>query len=279
MTEVLIREGRRVKVYYEQNEKDDAPLAYFLHGAGGRSDQFRTLFALFKANYSMLSFDYVGHGSSEKELMPGDYYKTEEILEDIKEIYNKYKQNRQNKTIVISHSYGTALTTFLYQSMKEEIESIVLIGTCKNIPAIANHPILYLPAWVLEWMRPLMHRPFLQRAYHAKTRAENNELISYEELNTFNPMYIVKHTAWGMKWPTTEDFSKIDCPCLLLSGDADLITPISEIELVKECIPSAELVIISDSSHFPMLENIEETKTEVNKFLLKVGLPNIVREE
>ena len=128
-------------------------------------------------------------------------------------------------------------------------------------------------------MRPLMHRPFLQKAYHAKTRAENNELISYEELNTYNPMYIMKYLAWGMKWPTTEDFNKIDCPCLLVSGDADLITPISEIELVKECIPSAELVVISDSSHFPMLENIEETKVEVNKFLQQVQLPTIVQGE
>lgn len=273
--EFVIREGRKVNVYFEENSNKNAPLAFFLHGAGGRFDQFRSLFPLFKANYSILSFDYVGHGNNEKPFMAGEYYSTEELIEDIKQVFNKFKPQNEEKSIIIGHSYGTALTTLLYPSFKESISSIILIGTCKNLPASANHPILYLPTWVLEWIRPIMHRPFIQRAYHSKTRLENTELISYEETNSNNPMHIMKHIAWGMKWPTTEHFNEIDCPCLLVAGEADLITPCTEIEMVKECIPSSKLVVISNSSHFPMLENIEETSTEMNSFLREHGLPEI----
>uniref|UniRef100_A0A7S4HZI8 AB hydrolase-1 domain-containing protein n=1 Tax=Vannella robusta TaxID=1487602 RepID=A0A7S4HZI8_9EUKA len=271
-------EGRKVKLWYYPNNDQEAPIAYFIHGAGGRSDQFRTLTPLFRENYSILHFDFVGHGDSDKPPLGIEYYRAERIVEDLLHVYNKHKQNTRN--IVICHSYGTALATMLYPSIKESVSAMIMIGTCKNMPGTARHPIIYLPVWALEWMRPMMRRPFINKAYHSKTRRNNTELIEYEDnCSKGNTMHVMKNLAWGMKWPTTEEFEAVECPCLLIGGEEDLLTPVSEMDQVHQCIPSSELIIAPNSGHFPMLENVEATAECIANFLLKNSLPPLNASE
>lgn len=267
-----LREGRNVHVKYEEHESPEAPLAFFIHGAGGRCDQYRELFPHFRKEYSILTFDFVGHGNSQKPFNGLDYYCSKEIIEDIKFIFLKYQSHNNN--IVIAHSYGTALTTLVFPLINEYIKSVILIGTCKNIPSGVKHPIWYCPVWMLEWLRPMMNKPFVTKAYHTNTRENNQELIDYENsFATKNSMHVMKNLAWGMQWPNSDDFSKLSCPVLIIAGEEDDITPHQESIQVQELIPNSKLHIIKNSAHLPMLENPKETLQVINSFLEENNLP------
>lgn len=59
----------------------------------------------------------------------------------------------------------------------------------------------------------------------------------------------------------------ISCPTLILAGESDpLSTPARNEEMAK-MIPHAELVILEDCSHFPMLEKPEETNAALRRWL------------
>lgn len=63
------------------------------------------------------------------------------------------------------------------------------------------------------------------------------------------------------------ELPKIKQPCLLLWGENDDQTPLSDGELMAELIPDAGLVVFSNSSHFAFLENRERFKTIIKTFL------------
>ena len=269
---IEIRPGRKVAIYYEEHEDKNAPLIYFVHGAGARSGQFRDLQPVFRPSCSLLSFDWTGHGKSEKILGGAEYYAASEMLEDVIAVFQKYN-NTDRKVILIAHSYGTSLSVQALPSLDKNICAIILIGTCLHVPASAHHPIWYLPDWCLERVRPWMRNPFVTKAYHPKTIAEKSDLIDYEaSFSDQNPMHVMKHLAWGMRWPTLEQFQAVDRPCLLVGGESDKLTPVSELKAVQETIPNSQLEIMAESGHFPMLENSEETIPVIKRFLAEQGI-------
>ena len=272
---VEIRAGRTVAVYQEVHEDASAPLVFFIHGAGARSGQFRDLFPVFRSSYSLLSFDWVGHGQSEKPLQGASFYSAKEMLADVIAIFQRYSQGQEpTSALFVGHSYGTSLATQAYELLKEDVKAMVLIGTCMNVPASARHPIWYLPDSLLEWIRPLMRGPFCSKAYHPCTLRDKVELMDYERtFSDKNAMHVMKHLAWGMEWPTTEQYEAIQCPCLLIGGESDQLTPVEEMEALHQSIEGSEISIIPEAGHFPMMENTVATLRVIQDFLVSHGFP------
>ena len=260
-----IRPGRKCYVNVLLNVNTSAPVAFFIHGAGGRSEQYSEILPLFESKYTIVLFDFLGHGNSDKPLTSFNLYSTSELLHDIEEIFNKYKANSGN--IIVAHSYGTALATKLYNN-QNEIEKIILIGACVNKPPGSSHFIWYLPAFILEYIRFVFRTPFRQRAFHPNTLQNNLQLILAEEAKSSkNPMFLMKSLCLGMIWATRDEFRNIQAPCLLIGGERDGITPVAELEELKNLIPNAVLEIIPSSGHIPMLENPDAVKQVITKFL------------
>jgi pimeloyl-ACP methyl ester carboxylesterase len=268
-----IREGRPISITAHQNPDPNAPVIFFVHGAGGRCDQFEVLYEDFLESCTLIVFDFLGHGNSAKPFHSASLYTTEELLADLEKIFENHK-NKNGENILIGHSYGTCLAAKLQVRHPQNIKKLVLIGTCVNKPSGSSHMIWYLPSWILEWIRFMFRKPFRERAWHPHTLETNLALVDSEEVkSSSNSMFLMQSLCLGMQWVTREEFTAIGCPCLIIAGERDLLTPTGDIHILKSLIPDVRVEVIPLSGHFPMLENPVATKTIISSFI-KEGDPN-----
>ena len=118
------------KLYYRYEKNINSnTLVVLLHGLtmSCSIEPISSLFNVLKEKYSVLTFDFIGHGNS--------YGKTQEItikkeLEDAKEIIDYYK-NDYEKMILIGHSLGGVIANNLAKIYHPEKN--ILLGPAFNI--------------------------------------------------------------------------------------------------------------------------------------------------
>ncbi len=115
-----IRPGYELEIYHHGTDSDT--FIFFIHGAGGRADQWHHQINALKDKYTIVAFDLLGHGKSPK---PKAGYTFSELMGDVEKIYTKYK--RENN-IVIAHSYGVAFALQLALKNEHKIQKLILIG-------------------------------------------------------------------------------------------------------------------------------------------------------
>lgn len=70
---------------------------------------------------------------------------------------------------------------------------------------------------------------------------------------------------------------KIQCPVLLLRGDADWLVSQQQVEETQSRIPGSEISVLPGTGHYPMIENPLEFNEAVRAFLHAKGIGNVVR--
>ncbi len=60
---------------------------------------------------------------------------------------------------------------------------------------------------------------------------------------------------------------KIKVPTLLIWGEDDTATPISDAKIMEQLIPDAGLVTYKKSGHFSYLDNLQNVNVVLNEFL------------
>ena len=68
-------------------------------------------------------------------------------------------------------------------------------------------------------------------------------------------------------------------PTLVVAGELDRVTPLSESTLISRLVADGELVIIADSSHLPSLENPTQFNGVLRQFLSEQSGKNLVDPE
>ncbi len=61
----------------------------------------------------------------------------------------------------------------------------------------------------------------------------------------------------------------LDTPTLVVAGELDRVTPLSESNMISSLVDDGELVVIKDSSHLPNLENPQAFNEALRAFLTK----------
>ena len=68
-----------------------------------------------------------------------------------------------------------------------------------------------------------------------------------------------------------ESLSTIDCPCLILHGTDDAITPFVCAEYLAQHLPDAKLVAISEAGHALPITHLQEVQKHIQDFLNDLG--------
>ncbi len=251
-----IRPGYELEIYHHGTNSDT--FIFFIHGAGGRADQWHHQINALKDKYSIIAFDLLGHGRSPK---PKAGYTFSELMGDVEKIYTKYK--RKNN-IVIAHSYGVAFALQLALKNEHKIQKLILIGANKPRP-ITRVGLWNLPVFMLEWLRPVFSNGFAKNAFHPDTDPEfiNRERTTSDQ----NSMGVMKAMMKGMKEMPAMNVNDISIPVLIINGETDGLTPIAGAKLLAAEIPHAELKIIEKASHLVMLEQQELINIIIANFM------------
>ena len=261
---VAIRPHRTLSIAHHPGTTQPDTVVFFCHGAGGNKDQWRLQWQALKAEgYSLVAWDLMGHGDSPR---PRDdqAYAWPELVADYLALLQRYAGARN---LIVAHSFGTGLSlSALLAKPTITINAALLLGTQLHRPAVSGG-LMSLPAWILEWLRPVLAKGFRERAWHATA---DPALVAYEEkLTERNRLYMFKALTKNAEWPDADLIPTLVLPVSVLAGDSDGLTPASGGQALAGQLPNADFQVLEACGHQLMLEKPDAVLKAFNKLLAK----------
>ncbi|MDH1011133.1 alpha/beta hydrolase [Pseudomonas nicosulfuronedens] len=250
---VEIRPGRHISLAQSKGHRYPQTVVFFAHGGGGNKDQWREQWRELEAEgYSLVAWDLLGHGASDKPRRATDYAWDELVADQVAVL----RRHAGERNILAAHSFGTGLSVSSLLALQAQgqgalIDSALLLGTQLSRP-LGSGGLLSLPAWLLEWFRPVLSKGFRERAWHA---GADPELVDYEErLTRHNRLDVFKALVSQASWLPEAELDRLLLPVRIVSGDSDGLTPAERAQALHQRLPNSQFEVLENCGHQLMLE-------------------------
>ena len=252
-------------VYAENGNLAGEPLL-LIHGFGGNKDNF-TRIADKLEGYHLIIPDLLGFGDSSKP-MTADY-RADAQATRLHELMQA--KGLTSNTHVGGNSMGGAISVAYAAKYPKEVKSLWLVDTAgfwsAGVPkslegaTLENNPLLinskedfYKMYDFIMYKPPYI--PKSVKAVFAQERINNKALDAkiLEQIITDNVEERAKIIA------------KYNIPTLVVWGDKDQVIKPETTKLIKEIIPQAQVIIMNDVGHVPMVEAVKDTANDYKAF-------------
>lgn len=228
--------NKRLFAWWLPNKTPSETTVVLMHGWGSSATQLLPLAVPFyKAGYNVLLPDSRNHGHSESHgfsSMP----RFAEDLQSALQWLHKTHPDQAGQTILAGHSVGAG-ASLLTASRRSDIGAVISISAF-------SHPYTMMQSYLQKWPIP-------------------NWLVSS----------ILEYVQWmiGFRFDDIAPMNtaaKLDCPVLLVHGNADTTVPVSEAHVIyRNCHnEDCELIEIDDADH-DSVDKIEQHGHELIAFL------------
>lgn len=230
---------------------DSLPTLVFFHGWGSNKNVWDRVIQDLSRDYRCVAIDLPGFGKSQmpqKTLTINDYSRIVNKLLDKLDL---------GELVLIGHSFGGAISIVLSSINEVRIRKLILVDSSGIRLKREKFAVLALGAKILS---PLFKPKFMQGLRRKIYKFIGNEdyLDSGELRSTY--LKVIEEDI-------SDNLCRIDLPTLIVWGESDKDTPLWMGEKMKKDIRNSKLHIFPASGHYSFLENIEEFKTIIKKFL------------
>ena len=244
-----------VDVDHRADKTAGVPLV-FVHGAGSSHLIWALQLREFSKEYRTIAFDLSGHGKSED-------LKGEPSIElnYAEEIATLVRHLDLDSFILVGHSMGGGVV--MSYTLKENVlkpKALVLVDTSCDLD-------------LSKLMSGFIKESIQDRVYFFKSRLFEEYTETYQlkklddDMRLANPLGMARDLAACSKFNITDRCGEIDIPVFVLVGsNDDIITPRMAAEFVKK-FPRADLAVVKDADHIPMVEQPEEFNRLFRKFI------------
>ena len=255
-------DGLDIHYLIDGENTDDAPTFVLLHGSAFNAFTWNEVMDYFGEEGQVIAYDQIPYGLSEKPLegdWTGENPYTPKAAVD--QLFLFLDELGVDNVILVGNSYGGTLATRATLARPERVDGLIFVDAAVYVQE-------EMPLWVLE--SPQMQRlgPVLAREIGAskafiESTYMNSAQISDERmaLTTITSKVENWDTAfweylqvWGATHEYLDHISEIQQPSLVVSGDSDMIVPVSDSERLASELPNAELIIIPSCGHVPQEE-------------------------
>ncbi len=290
---------RGVEHYYEWIKKPSGslvkPVMVFIHGWAGSARYWKSTANALVNQFDCLLYDLRGFGrsrgkpdiaSSSKSVVESESnpetsaaikeltYELEEYAEDLAALLDELQLQR---VYINAHSMGASIATLFINSYPQRVERGIL--TCSGIfeydekaftafHKFGGYVVKFRPQWLSKI--PLVDRIFMARFLHSPIPNSERQAFLQDFLQAdydaaLGTIYTSVSKAQAELMP--QEFAKLTVPILLVAGEYDQIIPAEMGRQAAAKSENIEFVIIPNTSHFPMLEDISTYIHHLQKFL------------
>ncbi|AKI96603.1 alpha/beta fold hydrolase [Kosmotoga pacifica] len=258
-----------VNIYYELHGDENRPVVVLLNGIMMSTLSWHGHLSDLTRFFRVLLMDFRDQGKSSKMSKEFDISVHVEDLNALLDYLNIEKVN------IVGLSYGGQVAQLFALKHPYKLNALVLANTPARIPPYLQE---LGEAWK-EAARLYDGEKFFKLAipfiysdsfYNSNLSWLKNRQKAFKQLlnkDWFDGF--IRLASSNLSFNTLNELPSISCPTLLLMADRDIITPIREMELIKERLPQAESLIIHDAGHAAFLEKQEEFLSAVIGFLLR----------
>jgi 3-oxoadipate enol-lactonase len=235
----------------------------FVHGLGATSNVWNAQRVALSRSFQVVTLDLPGSGRSGKSERQ---YSMERWVEQLAALTDTA---RLDKFVLIGHSMGTVLAQKFAARHGNRLTALVLCGPLTELSPAGKEAFVKRAETVLrEGMLPVADT-LLAGGLTAATREGNAALagLMREMLAANDPACYAGHCHALLNGSARAEQAQIKCPTLILEGDQDVVTPLSNARAIAAAIPGARLRIIPATAHLTMLERPEAFNAALTEFL------------
>jgi pimeloyl-ACP methyl ester carboxylesterase len=222
----------------------------FLHGWGTSADTFEKLINKFK-NHRCISLSLPGFGGSERPHEPWGVLEYAEFVRDF------IKKLKIQPDVIIAHSFGGRISIKGVSSNLFNPKKLVLIASAGMARKSIKERAI---GGVAKLLKPILSLPFLS-GLRAKLRRRFGS-DDYKNVGEMRETFL-KVINENLE----NDAQKITTPTLLVWGENDEATPVSEANILHDCIAGSKLHVLKDATHFVFQEFPDEVYKLIEEFL------------
>lgn len=234
-----------------------------LHGWGCSIKTFEPVHNYLEKNFCTYSIDLPGFGDSEE---PPTVWGVEEygnlIMKFLEEL-------NIVDPVLMGHSFGGKICIFV--AAKRKIKKVILIGSAGVKPK--RKPVYYFKVYSYKLAKHAFNLPFLKKyrdevlsSFKKKAGSED-----YKNASGIMQQILVKSVNEDVKWLMPQ----IKAPVLLIWGENDTATPVSDGKIMEKLMVDAGLVVLKNAGHYAYLDKFNEFSIIISNFLKKEMVGNI----
>ncbi len=228
-----------------------------LHGWGSSNEVYRGFINTLKGRCRLVAPDFPGCGGS-------DTMKNPWTLQDYCDFVLKFMDAvGLQDPIMMGHSHGGRVTLYMTAMGMVKPPKIVLLDAAGLIPKKSFKQKLRAKSFkAVKWVLTLpviksFSGGLLDRARKHFGSADYNAA----------PEVLRKTLVSLVNTDIRDVLPNIKCPSLLIWGENDTATPLSDAKIMEKLIPDAGLCVIKGTGHFSFCERPYEANAIINSFI------------
>lgn len=240
--EIVINEYR---IKYKETGTGDRTVV-ILQGWGTEMSLYDSMAASISSDYRVVQFDFPGFGGSDE---PREPWAVDDYADFFLRLMDKLKIN---KATLIGHSYGGRVIIKLAsrKNLPFDIERIVLVDSAGILPVKTPKQLRKIRRY--KRLKKFYSNPLIYKIFHKQIDAWRDKQGSADYRNA-SPM-MKQCMVKAVNEDLTDLLPLIKQDTLLVWGENDTATPISDGRLMEKSIPNAGLAVISNAGHFCFVE-------------------------
>ena len=242
--------------YIDEGEGD---VILLLHGWGSNITLFDAITKLLTKNHRVIALDMPGFG---KTAEPPEAWSVDDYVDFVMAFLNRLQIKGFD---VLVHSFGGRV--------------LFKLNARDNCPYRIRKAVLIDSAGIMP--KKSFRQKCSLKMYKAASRIMSTKIMHFLYPDAVENMRKKRGSAdYNHATPTmratlvkvvNEDLQsyipRLQCPTLLIWGDADTATPISDARLMEELLPDAGLVVCEGAGHYSFLEQPAKVHAALTSFL------------
>lgn len=241
------------------NVKGTGDYVFLLHGWGSSLKLFDVLTNVISEKYTVVSLDFPGFGLSDE---PREIWDVSAYSKFLIEFISHFKCN---KVILLGHSFGgrVIIKTAGFPSLPFSIDKIILVDSAGILPKRTLKYQIRIGAYKAG--KAILGFKLLKKIFPQALNNYRKKMGSSDYNNASETMksILVKVVNEDL----TNLLKNISCPTLLIWGDKDTSTPVSDGQLMEKNIHDAGLVVLKGAGHYSFLDQSYAFHKIVKSFL------------
>ena len=214
-----------------------------LHGWGCTGEIFKHIASVLSTAYTTYSFDFPGFGASDE---PTEVWGVEKYTQMVEAFV---KENGIERPALMGHSFGGRVSIVF--ASRNEVSRLVLVDAAGVKP---KRPLKYYwKVYTFKAMKWLCNT-FLPKEKAQAIIDSRRKGAGSSDYNNASPM-MRAILSKVVNEDLTHLMPAIKAPTLLVWGNLDTATPLSDAKTMERLIPDAGLVVAHGTGHFSFLEN------------------------
>jgi len=264
-----------VNVYYEDKGDPEAPVVMLVHGLFGSTEVWRyNVDALADAGYRVIAYDRPGFGLSDKT--ESFNYAMDNQIDLMAQLMDALNVE---SAFVVGHSAGGNVAAHFTAKYPQRVEKLVLVDAAVlagGPPAFVGAIVALPPVW--RWGRIGLQAYFTRAnledglgAFYVDpsflTQADYDSYWRAFQTPGWDVGLLALTRDGGGALLSESAIRAIDTETLILWGDQDTVTPLSQGQTLDEWLPQSTLTVIENAGHQPFEESAERFNDIVITFL------------